>query len=287
MHYSIGNSIFGLLEYPSLDKVWSIEEKFLNLSHRGYNHLEGDFEGYDLKKIQKLAQEFSFDIGYIRFGIRSRFQMQQLIQEAMTAGASYLVVIAGHSYDTADESAESIGAYMEMAGKAGIPFFLETHRDSATQDLRRLGDIIRQLPSIQLMVDFSHLLVAGEISEEGVETYYDWLTPVMSRAKGFHGRISNGQQVQIGIESIDDSSARLLARLWERGLSVWKQSEPTGQPFRFTVELGPPPYAITVPGNKGQRVELYDRIEQGELLIQLFKKSWEQTIIRSEDKHRE
>jgi sugar phosphate isomerase/epimerase len=277
MQYSIGNSIFGLLEYPSLAKGWSIEEKFLNLSQRGYNHLEGDFEGYDLKKLQKLAQEFSFDIGYIRFGIRSRNQMEQLIKEAMTAGASYLVVIAGYSYDSADESAESIGAYMEMAEKAGIPFYLETHRDSATQDLRRLGDIIRQLPSVQLMVDFSHLLVAGEIWEEGIDTYYDWLTPVISRAKGFHGRITNGQQVQIGIESIDDPSAQLFSRLWERGISSWKQSKSTGQPFRFTVELGPPPYAITVPNNQGQRVELHDRIEQGELLIQLFKKSWKQT----------
>ncbi|WP_308633913.1 sugar phosphate isomerase/epimerase family protein [Paenibacillus silvisoli] len=272
--YSIGNSIFGLMDYPTKQNEWSLEQKFASLAAKGYRHLEGDFGGYDAKQVRALAETFRFDIGCIRFGVRSIAQMQQLLQESLELNARYTVIIAGHSLDSSSKSVETIGAYLEMAAKEGMPLYVETHRDSATQDLKRLGNIVRQLPDMKLMVDLSHLLVSGEITDDLYDSYGEWLDPVLERAAGFHGRISNGEQIQVSIDSVHDEIAESYARLWQKGISGWKRSVDNDLPFRFTVELGPPPYALTVPAESGGRIELYDRLQQGDLLIELFKNTW-------------
>ncbi|RAP77153.1 sugar phosphate isomerase/epimerase family protein [Paenibacillus montanisoli] len=279
MRYSVGNSIFGMSDYPARGGEWSIVRKIEELHNRGYDHLEGDFGGLDRSLVRRLAADAGLELGYIRFGVRSDADMEGLLREAGEAGGSYVVAIVGHAFDSVDKTVDTVGRYREMARKAGLPFLLETHRDSATQDLLRLNEVLRQLPDLDLMVDLSHMLVAGEITDDLYEPYAERLQPILERACGYHGRISNGNQIQIGLLGGNDPAAERFGSLWAKGLAAWKKrTEAEEKFFRFTVELGPPPYALTIRRSDGTEAELHDRLEQGELLRRLFSDVWERVI---------
>ncbi|MBO9607205.1 MAG: TIM barrel protein [Paenibacillaceae bacterium] len=273
--YTIGNSTFGLYDYPSADRPWSLERKFEATAAGGYRHFEGDFGGDTAKApIRALAARFGLELGALRFGIRTEAQMAKLLQEAEELGAAYVVAIAGHAHHTTAQSVDLLGRFLDMAERAGFPLYIETHRDSATQDLLRCAEIVEQLPRMPLMLDLSHLLVAGEITADLYEERLPLFAPLFERALGFHGRISNGAQIQIGLDSAEDEEAQQFARFWEHALRAWKQAPAAAGPFRFTVELGPPPYALTRKDEHGRRVEIKDRIEQGTLHVALFEQVW-------------
>jgi len=250
-----------------------MEQKFAFTVQRGFHHFEGDFGHEDRKKIKQRARDYGLTLGYLRFGIRSTAEMSKLIAEAQEVNASYIVAIVGKAYYSVEQSVNIVGQFIEMAASTGLPLYIETHRDSVTQDLMRCTEIIRQLPSLSLILDFSHMLVSGEITEDLFEEYLPLFKPLCERAVGIHGRISNGNQIQVSLESADDYIAQRFNLLWIQALKEWKRKE-FPEPFRFTLELGPPSYALTSRNEAGLWIETFDRVMQGSLLVELFKQAW-------------
>lgn len=99
------------------------------------------------------------------------------------------------------------------------------------------------------------------------------MQPIIERVAHVHGRISNGEAVQVDVSdgSGDEGTpAHFFTSLWTAMFKHWRQSAQPGDLMPFTSELGPPRYAITLPDGS----EFSDRWEQGLVMNQLAERAW-------------
>jgi hypothetical protein len=154
--------------------------------------------------------------------------------------------------------------------------FVETHRGTITQDLIRTAEYVRELASLQLTIDYSHYVVAGElhtVSDEAEEL----LQSLLRHAASIHTRISNGEQVQIdpGVNG-DHPMLPHFMRWWESAMRGWLYARGReAAAFPVVIELGPPSYAITTDEAGGRKTEISDRWSQSLYLKRLVQQLWE------------
>ena len=87
---------------------------------------------------------------------------------------------------------------MDKATAAGLPLYIETHRDRMTTDMYFTLDLIEAVPDMQLCGDLSHFLVGREFAgpplSEANEAY---MQQIIARCGAFHGRVASREQVQV------------------------------------------------------------------------------------------
>ncbi|MFC4099013.1 sugar phosphate isomerase/epimerase family protein [Paenibacillus xanthanilyticus] len=190
--------------------------------------------------------------------------------------------------DAAIRLLEDIAA---LAGEYGLPVNVETHRGTITQDLIRTTEYVRRIPGLRLTADFSHYVLAGEmlrIPEEAEGLFRE----LLSRADCLHGRVSNGEQIQVGC--LGGEEHPMLAhygRWWELAMRGWlerhanrdRDGGASGEALLFIPELGPPPYAITTEAPGGRGLELNDRWQQSLALAGYARRLWD-SVLQSERK---
>ena len=96
----------------------------------------------------------------------------------------------------------------------------------------------------------------------GFARFAEQLEPVLQRTCFFHGRVSNGQTMQVSIDDGEQAGHLEHSKaLWRRAMAHWLRSAGPGHLLPFVPELGPPSsgYAITWPDQDGRRHELSDR----------------------------
>jgi hypothetical protein len=94
--------------------------------------------------------------------------------------------------------------------------------------------------------------------------------PVLSRVSHLHGRISNGEAVQVHVGDGSDQTAQFFVQIWAAAMQEWRNNARPGDVFPFASELGPPRYAITTPDGK----EFSDRWEQSLVMKRLAEQAW-------------
>jgi hypothetical protein len=92
---------------------------------------------------------------------------------------------------------------------------------------------------------------------------------LLGRTALIHGRISNGQSIQVLAE---DSFAftPLIQSLWQQAMNLWLTDAPGDAIFLFEPELGPPPYSYL--DNNG--AETFDRTVESRTLTELAREAW-------------
>ena len=206
------------------------------------------------------------------------------VTRATSVGAAF-VNAQMHDYFLRGEAArDCLKETVRIGREAGIPLFVETHRACVTQDLLRTTDYVRAIPELTLTNDFSHYVVAGQLPtvpsgagpiSDAIEDQFDIL---LKRTACFHGRVSNGQAVQVDIgRDGDDPAVEPFRRWWRKGMTYWLQNAGPGDILPFVVELGPPPYSITIrSANGAAEAEISDRWQQAVVMKQLATSLWEE-----------
>jgi hypothetical protein len=152
-----------------------------------------------------------------------------------------------------------------------LSFFVETHRNNYTENLPQTIALIERVPDIRFTADLSHFIVVGEFYGWKEERAVDRIMPVLERTAHMHGRISNGEQVQVDVGDGSGATAQFFVTLWSTAMKHWMKDAGPGDIFPFTSELGPPRYAITTPDGK----EFSDRWEQSLIIKKLAEQAWE------------
>lgn len=191
-------------------------------------------------------------------------------------GIDYINAQVMQPFMIGDEAVRLLEGIGRLSDAAGIPVYVETHRGTITQDLIRTAEYVRTLPDMKLTIDYSHYVVAGElhtISEEAES----WLQKLLPNAHSIHTRVSNGEQVQIGIgESGEHPMVAHFARWWESAMRHGRShARDTSSAFPVVIELGPPSYAITTDEAGKRSNEISDRWAQSLYLQKLVRKLWE------------
>ncbi len=151
------------------------------------------------------------------------------------------------TFVTYEEGSEKIRAMMARAKSAGIPFYVETHRGTITQDLQLTGRWASSIPDIRMHPDLSHFVISYEVGSEPRRKIREVFDSVLAKCGMIDGRIGNGQQVQIDIGSKGDTvEARRFAKWWKQGMVAWLKQAKPGDIFVFKSELGPPGYTLSL-----------------------------------------
>ncbi|MBD9446570.1 sugar phosphate isomerase/epimerase [Rhizobium sp. RHZ01] len=167
-----------------------------------------------------------------------------------------------------------LDGWMRLAQDAGIPVFIETHRDRMTTDLYFTLDLLDRRPDLPLLADLSHFLVAREFAFPVTKEDDASIRRILANAHAFHGRVASREQVQIEISFPHHRPwVDLFLGWWEYGFRAWRARASEDAKLVFTCELGPKPYAIT--GRDGN--DTTDRWAEALMLRKMVHDLWSAT----------
>ncbi len=188
-------------------------------------------------------------------------------ERAIELNAVAMNLHLGDAYLHDVESERLVDGAYALAESYKLPLMLETHRGRVTQDLYKTSALMQRRSDTRIVLDVSHYLVAGENFGGDVTKFNVSLGPLLEATEMIHGRISNGQQIQVSVS--DTESVALTQSIWENAMTVWLANAPRDAVFVFEPELGPPPYAYLAHG-----VETYSRTEETDSLVLLAREAW-------------
>jgi hypothetical protein len=268
---------------------WSMEEKFRSIAEAGFDGINGMLPvGKEVEQWHRLLDQYNLSYSVNAYP-KTVEELDDFLCKAKSFGrVDFVNVQVMRPFLVGDQAVQLLADMAELSRSAGIPAYIETHRGTITQDLLRTVEYAQLLPGIELTIDFSHYVVAGEmhtVSDEAEKL----LQTLLSRTKSIHARVSNGEQVQIDIPmlasldgegateiELEHSMLKHFQRWWLGGMRSWRQGAKEDEVLPFICELGPPPYAITVRDTDGVECEVSDRWTQALLFARIARSLWEQ-----------
>ena len=168
------------------------------------------------------------------------------------------------NYFLADEEAiELIEDIIQYGKSQGVTVFIETHRATVTQDLKRAVFYAKSIDDLLLTIDLSHYIVSGEFTEENMILYehrmHEYFDILLEKTASIHIRLSNGEQVQVPLNRIGKVHLNAYKNWWKKGLE--NASKYTDEPIPIIIELGPEDYQQKVI-HKNQWIYDCDRWEE-------------------------
>lgn len=238
------------------------------LPHRPYSELES---------YVPFCDEYDLDVLINAFPATAKDLDAAIAQAEMFKGRCRFISIIGRVTPWhVDEVAQVTRGWLEQGARAGVPVYVEGHRNCMTNDLLFTLQLMDAVPELRMTADLSHFMVNQEwvflplsSEDQGLITRY------LERSETFQGRIASPEQVQIQPAFAQHAKwVELFESWWLEGFARWQRRH-DGSDNRcvFMCELGPPPYAIT--GADG--LELSDRWKEAIVMKQRAEKLWSQT----------
>ncbi len=266
----VQHSLWSLIGLPmNSASEWTIEEKFERVSAAG-------FEGVEcwLSDDEEAMHRAALD----RHGLRLTLghhphtleDVRKIVAKAKRLNADFVFAQPLHPFYPIADAAKFCRDARQIANEEGLAFFVETHRNSIPESLNQALQLIEHLPEIRFTGDFSHFVVVSEFYGLEYERAVERMMPVLSRTSHLHGRISNGEAVQVDVGDGSGATAQFFVQIWTAVMRAWRDGAGPGDVFPFASELGPPRYAITLPDGS----EFSDRWEQSLVMKRLAEQAW-------------
>src|SRR5882757_8777657 len=193
-------------------------------------------------------------------------------------GYNGLTLHAGTGFETDDEARRLAEAIVEAAEAEAFPVYLETHRATMTQDMKRTLDLAARVPGLRFNGDYAHWYTGCEIAYGDIGAKIARLQPITRRTRFLHGRISGPGCIQIAVNGASSADLDAFRRLWVASFEGFLRSSAPGDVFGFYPELLPPAYhyARLVPGPDGNLQEETDRWQEAQALVDIARDCWQQ-----------
>jgi hypothetical protein len=266
----IQHSLWSLIKLPFNAPVeWTLAEKLQRVGAEGFEAVECWLTDKDEVEHRSAldAEGLRLVLGHRPFALQD---VRATVERAKRLGADFVFAQPADAFTPVAEVAMLVREGRKIANEAGLAFFVEIHRNNFTENLPQIKQLIEQVPDIRFTADLSHLVVCGEFYGWEDERAVDRLMPVLERTSHLHGRISNGEQVQVDVGDGSNATAQFFVRLWATAMKYWLKGAGPGDVLPFASELGPPRYAITTPDGK----EISDRWEQSLVMKRLAEQAW-------------
>lgn len=253
----------------------SIEASLEHACEAGFRYLEVGLREERLEKTAALLK--SFPLQLIAQGwVATSDEAEIFFDRASQFDAAAINLHLGHAYMTTEEACALIAEVEKRAAVWRIPMLVETHRGRLTQDLFRTAEVLREMPDIAITLDISHYIVAGETLGGSEKLFRKHLDLLLARTAMIHGRISNGQSIQV--HSADSFAiTSTIQSVWSRAMELWLRDAPSDAVLIFEPELGPPPYAYL----DQQQMETFSRADETDVLVRLARQAWKTAHERS------
>ncbi|HEX7034887.1 MAG TPA: hypothetical protein VF210_03900 [Pseudomonadales bacterium] len=199
-------------------------------------------------------------------------------------GCDCTTLHVGSGFESDDEARALIEAIVEASDAEGHPLYVETHRATLTQDMKRTLDLVAWVPEVRFNGDFSQWYTGLEMSYGDLEDKFMRLAPVLERVRFLHARVSSPGCIQIPV----DGEARaphveVFERFWTHSFLGYLADPGADETIGVYPELLPAAfhYARLVPGPDGKLREETDRWQQALRLIDLARRWWERAVAAS------
>jgi len=266
----IQHSLWSLIRLPMNEPIeWTLEEKFERVAGAG-------FEGVEcwLDDESEAKHRAALD----RHGLRLTLghhphtldDVKVTVARAKRLGADFVFAQPLNPFYPLNLAVVFLKEARKIANDEGLSIFFETHRNNIPESLNQALQLIELYPEIRFTGDLSHFVVISEFYGLEYERAIERMTPVLSRTSHLHGRISNGEAVQVDVGDGTGDTAQFFVQMWTAAMKAWRKEAGPGDVFPFASELGPPRYAITLPDGK----EFSDRWEQSLVMKRLAEQAW-------------
>jgi hypothetical protein len=270
-------NLWGLQKYPSPADEWPVEKQLAEIKAAGFDAFDvwiGGMKPEEVEKWIRLAASHDLGLG-VETGPEKAEDIDAAIATAQRMRSPYLDAHVANYFLPEPEAVSLLRAITARCKVARMPLVIQTHRGRVTQDLLRTVSYAKAVPDLRFDLDFSHYIVAGEITGNFGPAVEAAFSTLMERATMLDARVSNGESVQVDVgEGADSELTRRFASLWKRVMVSWLKGARMGDVFPFRIELGPPPYAILDRNGR----ELNDRWDQQKLLKALVERLWNEAV---------
>jgi sugar phosphate isomerase/epimerase len=251
---------------------WTLDEKFERVAAAGFEAVECWLSDDNEREVKDALDRhgLALALGHRPF---TPEDTRITIDRALRLGAQYVMGQPADAFTPLGNVVELVREGMRMASDAGIPIFYETHRGNFTETIPQTIALVERVPEIRITADLSHFVVVGEFYGWESENAAERMRPILERVHCIHGRVSNGEQVQVDCGDGSTPWARFFVELWTEAMRHWRRHAGPGDILPFSTELGPPRYAITTPDGK----EISDRWTQSLLMRDLANEAWERS----------
>lgn len=258
------------------ESFWALQNRDLSITEsieqaveNGFSYFEVGLRPERIEQARRLLLQF--DLRLIAQGwATTASEAVFFFQQAADLNAAALNLQLGHAYMSSSEATDLFGQIQDQSDIFGIPLLIETHRGRITQDLYRTAQWVRQCPGVTIALDLSHYIVAGENVGGDEQLFHQHLASLLERTAIIHGRISNGQSIQVAADASHGADVHLFHTVWQRAMQCWLADAPADAVFIFEPELGPPPYAPITPAG----IESCSRTEQSRVLLNMARTAW-------------
>ncbi len=267
----IQHSLWSLIGLPMNQRAeWSLDEKFERVKAAGFEGVEcwltDEDEAIHRSTLDKY--DLRLTLGHHPHTLED---VQAVVKRAKRLNADFVFAQPLNPFCPIKDAANFCREARKIANEAGLAFFVETHRNNIPESLNQALALIEHLPEVRFTGDFSHFVVVSEFYGMEYERAIERMMPVLARTSHLHGRISNGEAVQVDVGDGSGATAQFFVQIWTAVMRAWREAAGPGDVFPFASELGPPRYAITLPDGK----EFSDRWEQSLVMKRLAESAWE------------
>lgn len=146
----------------------------------------------------------------------------------------------GHGLERDGEMDALAAAVIEASLRLNYPLFVETHRATITQDMRRTIDLIERFPELRFNADLSHWYTGQEMRYGDFDARLRALEPVFARVRYMHGRIGDPGAMQRSlVASMGEPFVDDFRRMWRACFRGFLESAGPGEVLPFAPELLP------------------------------------------------
>jgi len=265
----LSHSLWSLTKLPMNGEEWSLAEKCRRVREAGFEAIECWLTDENEREVTAALRKegLRLALGHHPFTLDDT---RKTVERARRLGADYIFAQPADAFTPEETAVALIRDGHALASDQGVPYFLETHRNTCTETLPQTYRLLERLPEIRITADLSHFFVIGEFYGWEGERLPERLGPVLERVSSFHGRISNGEQVQVDVGDGTGRTPQVYVQIWAQGMRAWLRGARPGDVLPFASELGPPAYAIVDPSGR----EISDRWEQSLVMKRLAEQAW-------------
>lgn len=270
----IFQSMWAMEQLPGERGEWTIEEQVHAILDAGFDGVQ-----IEIRPFESARETLEVLAGSGRPWVMEAFpktvdDLQSTIDAVVHFGAErchHIDIQPNVRPDTVLECIPYVLGWQRLADEAGIPLYFETHRDRMTTDLLFTLQLLDAVTPIRVVADLSHYLVGREFPYPVSEENHALIHRILDRTEAMHGRVASREQIQIPFQFPQHRQwLDLFLEWWGEGFRRWRARSSGERPMAFTLELGPPPYAITGPDGS----ELSDRWEDALMLKNMVRERW-------------
>ena len=236
--------------------------------------------GYE--SIQTLKPEAALAAGLVPTGIARIFddidQMRDVARHWRDAGCDCTTVQLGTGFESDDDMARLAEALLDIAEVEKHPLYLETHRATMTQDIKRTLDLVSRFPELRFNGDFGHWYIGHELPYGDMEMKFERMRPIFERTRFLHLRVSSGAFGQLmASDPVEAQHLGFYRRMWTEAFRGFLVAARPGDYFAAHPELLPPRtgYPAMIAGADGVPREACDRWTEAAFLIEVARECFE------------